>query len=222
MIRLTKQLAPQAVRQRLADRADQYAQLTAQGLEIPDAVANGYNHPEIKALLKQETSDKCAYCESKVPHVDHGDIEHILSKRHRQDLRFSFDNLTYSCAVCNNKKHDYHDEQLPLLNPYQDVPEEHLAPFGPIVMRRHNSDRGLITQRRLDLNRGDLVERRQERLEQVAILMDQLVRTTKTAIRDVLEEQIRQECEMDKEYSFVVKGYVNQARGSLAPGQPLA
>lgn len=218
MIRLTKQAAPETVRQRLADRAEQYAQLKAQGLEIPDSVANGYNHPEVKAVLKQETSDKCAYCESKVPHVDHGDIEHILSKRHREDLRFAFDNLTYSCAVCNNKKRDYHDEQLPLLNPYQDIPDEHLAPFGPMVMRRHNSDRGLITQRRLDLNRGELVERRQERLEQVAMLMDQLARTTNSSIRNVLEEQIRQECRMDKEYTFVVKGYVTQAREPLATG----
>jgi hypothetical protein len=44
--------------------------------------------------------------------------------------------------------------------------------------------------------------------------MDQLARTTNIAIRDVLEEQIRQECEMDKEYTFVVKGYVTEARAA--------
>lgn len=127
MIRLVKLPVPDHVEQRLANRTQQYLALTAQGEEIPDAVANGYNHPDVKALLRQETSDKCAYCESKVPHVDHGDIEHMLSKQHRPDLRFDYQNLTYACAVCNNKKRNYHDEQNPLINPYQDVPEEHLA-----------------------------------------------------------------------------------------------
>lgn len=212
MIRLTKLPVPEAVAQRLANRTQQYAELVAQGQEIPEAVANGYNHPDVKALLKQETSDKCAYCESKVPHVDYGDIEHMLSKLHRPDLRFDYQNLTYSCTVCNNKKRDYHDEQNPLINPYVDVPEDHLAAYGPMVMRLATSDRGLITQRRLDLNRGELVERRKERLEQIGILMDQIARTTNAGIRAVLEEQIRQECEADKEYAFVVRSFVDRSR----------
>lgn len=212
MIGLTKLPVPEAVAQRLANRTQQYAELVAQGHEIPEAVANGYNHPDVKALLKQETSDKCAYCESKVPHVDHGDIEHMLSKLHRPDLRFDYQNLTYACTVCNNKKRDFHDEQNPLINPYLDVPQEHLAAFGPMVMRLPTSDRGLITQRRLDLNRGALFERRKERLEQLGTLLDQLARTTNAGIRAVLEEQIRQECEADKEYTFVVRSFVERSR----------
>jgi hypothetical protein len=211
MIRLTKLPLPDHLAERLAERAQQYAHLEAQGAEIPDAVAGGYNHPEIKALLRQETAEKCAYCESKVPHVDHGDIEHILSKHHRSDLRFVYDNLTFSCAVCNNKKRDYHDVAVPLINPYVDAPEEHLAAYGPMVMRLATSDRGLVTQRRLDLNRAALVERRTERLEQVATLLDQLSRTTNEGIRAVLLDQIQQEGERDKEYSFVLKSFVQRA-----------
>ncbi len=212
MIRLTKLQVPAHVAERLASRAERYAELLAQGGEIPDSVANGYNHPDVKALLRQETADKCAYCESKVSHVDYGDIEHILSKHHRDDLRFDYANLTYACGVCNNKKRAYHNEEIPLLNPYQDEPEQHLAAYGPMVMRIPTSDRGLVTERRLDLNRGELVERRMERLEQIETLMDQLSRTTNAAIRMVLEEQIRQECEADKEYAFVVRSFVSCTR----------
>jgi hypothetical protein len=215
MIRLTKSAVPEAIARRLSDRAEEYQRLLAAGLPIPDALANGYNHRDIKLLLRQETADKCAYCESKVPHIDHGDIEHILAKRHRDDLRFSYTNLTYACAICNNKKRDYHDEQLQLLNPYEDIPDQHLAAYGPVVMRLPTSDRGLVTQRRLDLNRAELVERRKERLEQVATLLDQLARSTAAAIRAVLEEQIRQECADDKEYAFVVGSYVARTNDLL-------
>lgn len=212
MISLTKHPVPDAVAQRLERRARQYADLVAGGAPIPETVANGYNHPDIKDLLRKETFDKCAYCESKVSHSYHGDIEHIISKHHRPELRYDFQNLTYSCAICNNRKRDYHDDQVPLLNPYEDSPDDHLAAFGPMVMRRPTSDRGLVTQRRLDLNRAELIERRKERLEQVATLLDQRARTTAQAICAVLDEQIWQECESDKEFAFVVRGYVESSR----------
>jgi hypothetical protein len=215
VIRLTKRPLPQESVERLAERAARFAELTAQGQEIPDAVANGYNRPEVKALLRLETADKCAYCESKVSHVDHGDIEHMLSKRHRPDLRFTYSNFTYSCAICNNKKRDYHDDVVPMVHPYEDDPGDHLAAYGPMVMRKHASDRGLVTERQLDLNRGELVERRVERLEEVGALLDQFFRATNAGVRGVLDEQIRQECEVDKEFAFVVRNYVRVARENV-------
>lgn len=39
-----------------------------------------YNTPEIKSAIRAETLNKCAYCESKISHIDHGDIEHIIPK----------------------------------------------------------------------------------------------------------------------------------------------
>jgi HNH endonuclease len=208
MIPLTKRAVPPDLAQKLARKTARYLSLRSLAMPIPKSLASGYNDPKVKRLLREETADKCAYCESKIPHVDYGDIEHMISKDARPDLRFSFDNLTFACGVCNTKKHDYDDPNAPLLNPYRDNPNDHLKAFGPMVMRLPTSDRGLITQKRLDLNRPNLVERRTERLESIGTLLDQIARTTNPSIKQVLEDQVQQECGADKEYAFVVRGYV--------------
>lgn len=215
MIRLSKAQLPQELQELLADRTSRFLDLLAAGQPIPDGIADSYRDRRIKLLLRTETADKCAYCESKVPHIDHGDVEHIVPKAVRPELRFSFDNLTYACSVCNGKKGAFHNEQTPLLNPYVDDPQDHLVAVGPMVMRRPTSDRGLVTQRVLDLNRGALVERRAERLEAVGSLMDQIARTSNVAIRQVLLDQVNQESLQDKEYAFVVRGYVSAMLDSL-------
>ena len=45
-----------------------------------------------------ETHGKCAYCESKIKHIDYGDIEHILpkNKNARPDLCYF---CTKSCEI---------------------------------------------------------------------------------------------------------------------------
>jgi len=183
--------------------------LVAMGQAIPDSLATSYRDRDIKLLLQKETADKCAYCESKITHVDYGDVEHIIPKVKRPDLRFDYSNLTYACSVCNTKKGDYHDDAAPLLNPYIDAPEEHLLAVGPMLMRLPTSDKGLVTQKRLDLNRAPLIERRTERLESIGTLMDQVARANSTAVRQVLLDQIGQESADDKEYAFIVQGFVN-------------
>lgn len=107
-------------------------------------------------------------------------------------------------------------EELPLLNPYTDDPSDHLIALGPMVVRQPHSDRGLLTERRLDLNRAALIERRAERLNDVATLVDQIARTTSPGIREVLPAQASEECLADKEFSFVVAAYVAQVRSALA------
>ena len=68
----------------------------------------------LKAYLLQETHEKCAYCESKITHVDYGDIEHIVPKSVRPDLAVDLGNLTVACGVCNTNKSDYYNEKAPL------------------------------------------------------------------------------------------------------------
>jgi 5-methylcytosine-specific restriction endonuclease McrA len=215
MIKLSKCDLPESISEKIRERTERFAILLAAGEPIPEALASAYKSPEVKELLRRETADKCVYCESKVPHVDHGDVEHLRPKSIFPELRFSYENLTFSCGVCNTKKGDFYCNETPLLNPYEDLPEEHLMPVGPMVLRAPASDRGLITQKRLDLNRTKLVERRQERLEAIATLLDQVARTQSAAIRAVLLDQVDQECSADKEYCFVVRAYVTSVRDSL-------
>jgi len=208
MIKLTKLNLPPDLEVRIAERTQRYQDLVASGEPVPDSLAYAYKSAEVKALLRTETADKCAYCESKIPHVDYGDVEHLLPKSIFPQLRYTYGNLTYACGVCNTKKGDFYSPETPLLNPYEDNPSEHLIPIGPMVMRSPTSDRGLLTEKKLALNRSELVERRMERLEAVATLLDQIARTANPIIRSVLVEQVEKECRDDQEYALVVRAFV--------------
>jgi hypothetical protein len=52
------------------------------------------------------------------------------------------------------------------------------------------------------------MERRVERLESVATPVDQAVRMATSAIRQVLLNQLKEECEATEEYAFVVRAYL--------------
>lgn len=209
MITLSKLTVPPEIAEKIRQRQQQYNELNAKGEQIPDSLASAYKATEVKELLRRETAEKCAYCESKISHIDYGDVEHLLPKSKFPQLRYSYENLTYACSVCNTKKGDFFDAQTPLLNPYEDKPEDHLMAVGPMILFIPASDRGLVTQKRLLLNRSNLVERRGERLENIATLVDQLARTKKPAIREVLLNELKEECEASEEYAFVVRAYVD-------------
>jgi len=146
MIKLSKLTVPTEIEEKIKQRQQRYNELDASGEQIPDSLASAYRAPEVKELLRHETAEKCAYCESEVLHVDYGDVEHLLPKSKFPHLRYSYENLTFACSVCNIKKGDFFDAETPLLNPYEDKPEDHLMPFGPSVLPTPASDRGLITQ----------------------------------------------------------------------------
>src|SRR5687767_3753304 len=99
---------------------------------VPAAAATRYQHADIKSTLASETAEKCAYCQSKVPHIYPGACEHISPKARCPELIVAWENLTYACFECNREKGDYYDETAPLLNPYMDDPREHLRFCGPL------------------------------------------------------------------------------------------
>jgi uncharacterized protein (TIGR02646 family) len=66
--------------------------------------------------LRKAQHDKCAFCESKVPHIAHGDVEHFRPKAgYRQDpddtlgrpgyywLAYEWSNLLFCCQLCNQR-----------------------------------------------------------------------------------------------------------------------
>lgn len=218
MIKLRKLNVPAEMAEKMNQQQQRYNQLSTSGEEIPDSLASAYGAREVKELLRNETAEKCAYCESKVLHVDYGDVEHLRPKSQFPHLRYSYENLTFACSVCNTKKGNFYDPQTPLLNPYEDVPEDHLMPIGPAVWSVPTSDRGLCTQKRLALNRPELVERRTERLDGIATLVDQIFRTRKPAIRQVLLNELKEECEPNEEYAFVVRAYIKGILNAYGQG----
>lgn len=145
-------------------------------------------------------------------HIEYADIEHILPKKKtaRPDLYVAWENLTLSCEICNrtNKK-DYYDPKLPLINPYKDEPNEHFLFLGPILTAKPNDERAFTTDLVLQLNREALVLKRNERLSSINKMYYAWENQVNPTIKNVLAQELINECAPDKEYSAFVKEFLS-------------
>lgn len=73
-----------------------------------------YSHSSVKSQLKIDFNSKCAYCESSFVHNSYGEVEHWRPKKkvtgdnsHKGYywLGSNWDNLLWSCRVCNSTKY---------------------------------------------------------------------------------------------------------------------
>lgn len=167
---------------------------------------NRYSRTEIKDVLVNETNGKCAYCESKVTHIYPGDIEHIIPKSIFPRLTFTWQNLTFGCYWCNNKKRNFLDRANMMLNPYKDKISEHIRAFGPLICHINSSQRGEITWRKLELNRPELRDKRREKIEELQLLIDKYNLTQNQTLRGLIESEILDFIDRT-EFSFTLKQY---------------
>ena len=197
MIRLTKGAQP-AVLQRNATR---WLEDLLQAIQLGDErlvrnTTRRYNHPEIKGALKQETYKKCAYCESFVPHVAHGDIEHVTPKSLQRELTFEWTNLTFACQICNQLKSTTDD----VVDPYNVDPINHIFFFGHIARGRSRS--GLKTISSVSINRPELIEHRQRALTRFSAMFERVILETDDLCQDALIQEIEHLILVD-EYPYV-------------------
>lgn len=86
-----------------------------------------YGHRSVKDALREAQHDKCAFCESKISHISHGDVEHFRPKAgYRQDpedplvqpgyywLSYEWSNLFFCCQLCNQQ---FKGNRFPLAKP---------------------------------------------------------------------------------------------------------
>lgn len=187
--------------------------------EVPtDAEKTRYRHPQIKAALIQETSGKCAYCESKLLHIHHGDVEHIMPKSLDPSKTVEWENLTLACEVCNQKKSNLDPNAAYIIDPYEDDPEQHLVFTGALVLSR-GTDKGKCSRSILDLNRGELTERRKERLDSLATIMEMIFedKTPVPARRAIFQNLIAQDLTPDAPYTAMARAFVDQMKSMLPP-----
>lgn len=211
MIRLTKLDEPKILKDNKHTWTSQYIQLVNNNQKVPDDLKYKYREHSIKEQIVKETHGKCAYCESKVSHVCPGDIEHILPKHGgaRPDLYVEWTNLTLACEECNRpRKKTYYNPADPLINPYEDNPEQHLISAGPMIFNKPGDRKGHVTYTILELNRSGLFERRVERLNSLKCLADKWGCEQNQTIKDILEKELKKEAAPDKEYSFVIKKFL--------------
>lgn len=172
----------------------------------PKALETSYKHPENKVTLIGASFGKCMYCESKVPHIDYGDIEHIKPKSKFPNLEFDWDNLGYACVKCNRDyKKDKFSEDNPYINPYEDNPSDYIAFVGTFLMQKQGSEKGEITILDIGLNRVDLVERRKEKIDKISKVIDTCFRTSNISLRKYALIELKKEAEEDKEFSLCVE-----------------
>ncbi len=169
MIKLTKGLEPEVlIRNKENWTHDLLAAVRAQDAERIKAVTKRYNHPEVKSALKEETHQKCAYCEAKVTDVAHGDIEHVTPKSLNREQTFEWRNLTFSCQICNQNK----SAKEGIIDPYIDEPNDHMFFAGAFAKGR--SLEGSRTVLELKLNRVALIESRNREIERYADQLEKI------------------------------------------------
>lgn len=173
---------------------------------VTNTVRFRYRHPSIKDRLREETSEKCAYCEAKVSHVHPGETDHILPISEKPELYVTWTNLTYVCSECNREKSNYFSNTEPLVNPYMDEPSEHLLFAGPLVL--HHDAKGMRTRRQLKLSRTALVERKQEMLERINLLVQQWDETGEGPTKDFIRAEILRYADDSAEFAATVRAYL--------------
>lgn len=154
-----------------------------------------YGHKQVKQALIADQSGKCLFCEAKIDHTQHGDVEHFRPKGGFNEavgdpvikpgyywLAYEWTNLTFGCQICNQKKKNlfpllnpqqralsHHDnvtrEQPGLINPILEDPEDFIGFREEVAYGKDDAGRGKTTIDVVGINRDNLCEDRRELLD---------------------------------------------------------
>lgn len=170
-----------------------------------------YRHPDIKKALKEETSNKCVYCESRLGITSPGQTEHIVPSSKDDSLHFTWANLTRACAECNRRKNDFYQANDGFLNPYVDDVDADVVHDGPIVLWGDNSARAEASVRMLGLNsdRHDLILRKCEFINNLQTQYDRMIREDEP-LQSVLRLNLIDAANPAKEYSAMARQFLER------------
>jgi flagellum-specific peptidoglycan hydrolase FlgJ len=145
------------------------------------------------------------YCEGKFEHNSYSHVEHIKPKAKFPELKFSWDNLGFSCQVCNTNKGEKYNETTPFIDPYSENPEDYIVFLLFYLFPKQGSEQGEYTIKELDLNRPNLIERRKERIDKLNVMINATYRTSSENLRNQAIMELKAEADKGKEYSAMVK-----------------
>ena len=213
MIALQKTEQPAILRDNAESWRQELCDVLAAGGAPTKTQRTRYNQPEVKAALVAETRGKCAYCESKIRHIDDGDIEHIEPKSIVPESTFNWNNLTLACTVCNRNKGDYYGvpgSAEELINPYNDQPSDHFLFHREILTPSPDSIRALRTEETISLNRAELVERRREKMAELHGLVVAFAQAEAAYKPMVIRQIKRRYLDNSHEYSAFTRRFVEE------------
>ncbi len=200
MIRVKRSAPPSILKKKAEDWLR--ALLDARTKAESDLARNRYRHGEVKKALIALFHGKCAYCESKITHVDCGHIEHYRPKSGWKDLTFDWSNLLLACGICNGAGHKGNrfpesDEDGPIVNPCEDEPLDHFKfDFDQEAMVASvygTSKRGKVTESVLGLNRSDLRVHRSLFVKRLIVIAE--FAKTNAAASELLKECVENKAE---------------------------
>lgn len=173
-----------------------------------------YGKKPVKNALYDMFCGKCAYCESK-EELSAAHIEHFKPKSNYIDLTFDWNNLLYSCRVCNDTGHkgdkfplDAQGNDL-LIDPTDencDIYEhlefywDHRALETTIAWK---NKRGEIVVKIFELNRDILRKKRDSMFEMLFILLDDALAGKPKPINILIKA-----CKSESEYSAFALFYI--------------
>jgi uncharacterized protein (TIGR02646 family) len=172
--------------------------------EAREKAQGKYKHTQIKEALDRSFHGKCAYCESRINHVDYPHIEHFKPKSIPKyyKLAVEWDNLLLACGRCNgaeNKgvKFPTKAENGPLINPAKESPSRHFRFEFDTMTKLANvlgaSKRGETTWRILGLNRPDLVRQRSDFVKKLWVIAAHYHQENEA--REIIDEAVNQQAE---------------------------
>jgi uncharacterized protein (TIGR02646 family) len=209
-----------------------------------------YAAKDVKDELKRCQHFKCAFCESSFKHTGYGDVEHFRpkagSKQRSADplrkpgyywLAYQWDNLFYSCQLCNQqfkknlfpllnparraKSHsnDLSAEKPLLVHPSQDDPTQFFRFGSEVAHPVRGKRKGKTTIEVLGLNRDELIEERLRRLEDIRNLIKlcellenrwKLNPTQENANElEAFRDKLRRKRDKDSPYSAMARDYLD-------------
>lgn len=187
----------------------------ANGEELTKTEKSRYSHKDIKAKLVKETNGKCAYCESKILHIDYADIEHISPKSIDPCGWVKWENLTLACSICNTNKSNYDTVASPFVDPYLQRPKDHMNIHGASVLPLPGSSNAVHTIHVLKLNRPDLLERRREKIFDLNKQALAMVAYLDAATQAILLQDLEEEMLADKEYSALAEDFIFSLKSKM-------
>lgn len=216
MISLTKKTKPKILEDNEQNWTKVLTDKLSKGEKPTNTEKTRYRHPQVKAALIDETKGKCAYCESKLLHIHHGDVEHIYPKSLAPEKSFEWENLTLACEICNQNKSNKDPLIEAIIDPYVIDPVEHLVFMGTLIFDL-GTPHGISTREILDLNRAELVERRKEHLEKIMGIYQTLLRTDIpiAARKAIYQNLLSKEGSSDTQYTAMALQAIDQMAGKI-------
>ncbi|RYZ89010.1 MAG: HNH endonuclease [Proteobacteria bacterium] len=208
MIRLVRPPKPDELLKNENNWLTEYSKAASNG-SVPDSLARKYSRPSIKEALLKATFSKCMYCESKPLATASCDVEHIKPKSLFPNLIFVWENLGIVCKACNTAKSNRHNEQVPIVNPFEEEPNNFFISVGPYLYALPGNDRAILTADHCKLNRPELLEKRSEKIRELVTLLDRIARTPSPA-REIFQRELEIFIAENSEFSFFLKGTFEQ------------